>query len=131
MSLFPFPRRGMDFDNDGAFMNEPVLDWCVGRGLEVTRSRAYHKNDQAWVEQKNGAHPAPPGRLRTAEGHAGGAVVRPSLCRRTAARQPVPAVLQGKRLLVRVAYPATLNTPHDNSPKYTSPRSTRRNYATN
>jgi hypothetical protein len=25
------------------------------QGLEVTRSRAYRKNDQAWVEQKNGA----------------------------------------------------------------------------
>jgi hypothetical protein len=32
-----------------------VVEWCVGRGLQVTRSRAYQKNDQAWVEQKNGA----------------------------------------------------------------------------
>jgi hypothetical protein len=32
-----------------------VVDWCSGRGLQVTRSRAYRKNDQAWVEQKNGA----------------------------------------------------------------------------
>ena len=55
MSLFPFPLRGMDFDNDGAFMNDPVVDWCRAQGLEVTRSRAYRKNDQAWVEQKNGA----------------------------------------------------------------------------
>lgn len=53
--LFPFPLRGVDFDNDGAFMNEPVVDWCRALGLEVTRSRAYRKNDQAWVEQKNGA----------------------------------------------------------------------------
>jgi hypothetical protein len=53
--LFPFPLRGVDFDNDSAFMNEPVVGWCRGRGLQVTRSRAYHKNDQAWVEQKNGA----------------------------------------------------------------------------
>ena len=53
--LFPFPLRGVDFDNDGAFMNEGVVDWCRARGLEVTRSRAYRKNDQAWVEQKNGA----------------------------------------------------------------------------
>ncbi|MFO1060080.1 MAG: hypothetical protein U1E53_24320 [Dongiaceae bacterium] len=52
---FPFPLCGVDFDNDGLFMNEPVVDWCRQRGLEVTRSRAYHKNDQAWVEQKNGA----------------------------------------------------------------------------
>ncbi len=53
--LFPFPLRGVDFDNDGAFMNEPVVDWCWAQGLEVTRSRAYRKKDQAWVEQKNGA----------------------------------------------------------------------------
>jgi hypothetical protein len=55
MRLFPFPLRGVDFDNDGAFMNEPVVEWCRARGLEVTRSRAYRKNDQAHVEQKNGA----------------------------------------------------------------------------
>lgn len=53
--LFPFPLRGVDFDNDGGFMNEPVVAWCRAQGLEVTRSRAYRKNDQAWVEQKNGA----------------------------------------------------------------------------
>jgi hypothetical protein len=55
MMLFPFPLRGVDFDNDGLFMNEPVVTWCREHGLEVTRSRAYRKNDQAWVEQKNGA----------------------------------------------------------------------------
>jgi len=36
-------------------MNDPVVDWCRAQGLEVTRSRAYRKNDQAWVEQKNGS----------------------------------------------------------------------------
>ena len=36
-------------------MNEPVVGWCRAHGLEVTRSRAYRKNDQAWVEQKSGA----------------------------------------------------------------------------
>ena len=54
-TLFPFPLKGVDFDNDGAFMNEPVVAWCRAQGIEVTRSRAYRKNDQAWVEQKNGA----------------------------------------------------------------------------
>lgn len=47
--------RGVDSDNDSAFMNETVFDYCRERGLEQTRSRAYKKNDQAWVEQKNGA----------------------------------------------------------------------------
>jgi len=53
--LFPFPLRGVDFDNDSLFMNDLVVGWCRAAGLEVTRSRAYRKNDQAWVEQKNGA----------------------------------------------------------------------------
>ena len=53
--LFPWLLRGVDFDNDSAFMNEVVIPWCRGQKLEVTRSRAYKKNDQAFVEQKNGA----------------------------------------------------------------------------
>ena len=51
----PFPLRGFDTDNDGAFINRTVLNYCRRTGLEFTRSRAYRKNDQAWVEQKNGA----------------------------------------------------------------------------
>ena len=51
----PFPLLGLDTDNDSAFMNDTLWDYCQQRKLELTRSRAYHKNDQAWVEQKNGA----------------------------------------------------------------------------
>ena len=51
----PFAMRGVDTDNDSAFMNQTVFDYCRDNGLEQTRSRAYKKNDQAWVEQKNGA----------------------------------------------------------------------------
>jgi hypothetical protein len=54
-SLFPWLIRGLDFDNDSTFMNDVVVPWCRARGMEVTRSRAYKKNDQAFVEQKNGA----------------------------------------------------------------------------
>lgn len=54
-SLFAWTLRGADFDNDSAFMNEVVVPWCRGQNIEVTRSRAYKKNDQAFVEQKNGA----------------------------------------------------------------------------
>lgn len=54
-SLFPWLIRGLDFDNDSAFMNDVVVPWCRAHGIEVTRSRAYKKNDQAYVEQKNGA----------------------------------------------------------------------------
>ena len=54
-SLFPWLVLGADFDNDSAFMNEVVVPWCRAQKIEVTRSRAYKKNDQAFVEQKNGA----------------------------------------------------------------------------
>jgi hypothetical protein len=54
-SLFPWLLLGVDFDNDSAFMNDTVVPWCREQKLEVTRSRAYKKNDQAFVEQKNGA----------------------------------------------------------------------------
>ena len=54
-SLFPWLILGADFDNDSAFMNDVVVPWCRTEKIEVTRSRAYKKNDQAFVEQKNGA----------------------------------------------------------------------------
>ena len=54
-SLFPWLLRSADFDNDSAFMNDVVVPWCRARKIELTRSRAYKKNDQAFVEQKNGA----------------------------------------------------------------------------
>ena len=51
----PFPLLGLDTDNDSAFMNDTLWDYCKEYELVFTRSRAYRKNDQAWVEQKNGA----------------------------------------------------------------------------
>jgi hypothetical protein len=51
----PFPLLGIDSDNDSAFINDTVLAYCQQHALEFTRSRAYRKNDQAWIEQKNGA----------------------------------------------------------------------------
>lgn len=53
--LLPFPLLGLDTDNDSVFMNETVRDYCQAAGVEFTRCRPYRKNDQAWVEQKNGA----------------------------------------------------------------------------
>ena len=54
-SLLPVPLIGIDTDNDTAFMNETVVEYCLTNGINFTRSRAYLKNDQAWIEQKNGA----------------------------------------------------------------------------
>ena len=50
----PFPVRGVNSDNDSAFINDTLLAFCREHQIAFTRSRAYHKNDQAWVEQKNG-----------------------------------------------------------------------------
>jgi hypothetical protein len=52
---FPIPILGVDSDNDSAFINDTLLAYCQQARLEFTRSRAYQKNDQAWIEQKNGA----------------------------------------------------------------------------
>ena len=51
----PMPVMGLDTDNDTVFMNETVNGYCAANGIKFTRSRPYRKNDQAWVEQKNGA----------------------------------------------------------------------------
>ena len=51
----PFDLLGFDVDNDSVFMNETLLAYCEERGIAFTRSRPWHKNDQAFVEQKNGS----------------------------------------------------------------------------
>jgi hypothetical protein len=53
--LLPFALLGFDTDNDSVFMNETVREYCQATGVAFTRCRPYRKNDQAWVEQKNGA----------------------------------------------------------------------------
>ncbi len=52
---FPMPITGINSDNDSAFINDTLIDYCKGHGIEFTRSRPYRKNDQAWIEQKNGS----------------------------------------------------------------------------
>ncbi|MBA3707804.1 MAG: transposase family protein [Planctomycetes bacterium] len=51
----PFPLRGLDTDNGSEFLNETIIAYCQEKAIEFTRSRPYKKNDQAWVEQKNGS----------------------------------------------------------------------------
>ena len=51
----PFPIKGIDSDNDSVFLNDTLTQYRAERGIEFTRSRPYRKNDQAWIEQKNGA----------------------------------------------------------------------------
>jgi len=54
-SRLPFALRGVDTDNDSVFLNDTLWGYCQEQDIVFTRSRAYRKNDQAWVEQKNGA----------------------------------------------------------------------------
>lgn len=54
----PFSILGVDTDNGGEFLNHHLHSHFTGREcpVELTRSRPYHKNDQAHVEQKNHTH---------------------------------------------------------------------------
>jgi len=49
----PFPLLGIDSDNDSAFINDHLYRYCQREHITFTRARAYKKNDQAHVEQKN------------------------------------------------------------------------------
>lgn len=51
---FPVPLQGIDCDNDALFINARLKEYCEKEELTFTRSRPYKKNDQAFVEQKNG-----------------------------------------------------------------------------
>jgi len=49
----PFRLIAIDSDNGSEFLNRQVHDWCIREQIQFTRSRAYHKNDNPFVEQKN------------------------------------------------------------------------------
>jgi hypothetical protein len=53
-ATLPFAIYGMDSDNGGEFINHAMVKWCADQGIAFTRSRSYHKNDNCFVEQKNG-----------------------------------------------------------------------------
>ncbi len=49
----PFNLRALHTDNGSEFINHVLVPWCRERGIRFSRGRAYKKNDQAWVEQRN------------------------------------------------------------------------------
>lgn len=53
--LLPFPVLGIDSDNGVEFLNNDLITYCAREQITFTRGRAYRKNDQCFVEQKNGA----------------------------------------------------------------------------
>lgn len=54
----PFKILGFDSDNGGEFLNHHLMKYLQERGepIQFTRSRPYHKGDNAHVEQKNWTH---------------------------------------------------------------------------
>jgi len=68
----PFRLRGLDFDNGGEWLNWHLIRYLQQRvqPVRVTRSRPYHSDDNAHVEQKNWMWPRQLlgyGRLETVE----------------------------------------------------------------
>jgi len=52
----PFAVLGLDSDSGGEFINWHLVRYCEWHKLFFTRSRPDHKNDNAYVEQKNYTH---------------------------------------------------------------------------
>ncbi len=50
----PFPLLGVHVDNGFEFLNETLVGYCRQQGIELSRGRPFHKNDNPHVEQKNG-----------------------------------------------------------------------------
>lgn len=53
--LIPFVVQGLDTDNGSEFINTDLLTYCDSAQITFTRGRTARKNDQCYVEQKNGA----------------------------------------------------------------------------
>jgi hypothetical protein len=52
----PFRMVEAHPDNDSAILNDLLWNYCRRRRIQMSRSRPYQKNDNAWVEQKNWTH---------------------------------------------------------------------------
>lgn len=50
----PFPLLGAHSDSGGEFVNWAMRQFCDDAGIEFTRSRPNHKNDNAFIEERNG-----------------------------------------------------------------------------
>ena len=53
-SRLSFPLRGIHPDTGSEFINWHLKGLCEKENIDLTRSRPNHKNDNAYVEQKNG-----------------------------------------------------------------------------
>jgi hypothetical protein len=57
-AMLPFSILGFDSDNGSEFLNHHIFKYFLDRKYPVqfTRSRAYHKDDNSHIEQKNWTH---------------------------------------------------------------------------
>lgn len=53
--LLPFPLLGFDSDNGHEFINFELVAYCEQERITFTRGRVANKNDQCFIEQKNGS----------------------------------------------------------------------------
>lgn len=53
-SMLPFTLSHVHPDCGTEFLNQTVMQWCEREKIEVSRSRSYHKNDNGYIEQRNG-----------------------------------------------------------------------------
>ena len=50
----PFPWLGAHPDTGSEFINRFVMEWCQDEHINLSRSRPNHKNDNMYVEERNG-----------------------------------------------------------------------------
>lgn len=50
----PFPLRALHPDSGGEFINWVLKGWCDTEGIDLSRSEPYKKNDNMFVEERNG-----------------------------------------------------------------------------
>jgi hypothetical protein len=53
---FPFPWKEIHSDNGSEFINDTVWRFAQHHKIAFSRSRPYGKNDNCFIEQKNGTH---------------------------------------------------------------------------
>lgn len=53
-SRLPFSLLHIHPDCGTEFLNNTVMSWCEEKHIEVSRSRSYRKNDNGYIEQRNG-----------------------------------------------------------------------------
>lgn len=50
----PFPLAALHPDSGGEFINWHLKGWCDAEGIDLSRSEPYKKNDNMYVEERNG-----------------------------------------------------------------------------